>query len=244
VDTYENVNKTLIVINMIRVVYVYKDKIMFESAWNAVYEYTIGFRAKTPAELLSDNKRAMARATRELDRETNLVRRDEKKLMHDIRDAAKANDTTLVKTMAKDLVRKRACIQRFHNAKMQIDGLSTRLSTAKSAASMAETMASATRTMNSMSKHLNVPAFQRIMVEFSKQNAMIDTTSEMMDDTMDDVFEDESDATDELVEQVLDELGCTTLSGFVSPPIKKQQQIVQENVLKDALLERLENLKK
>jgi charged multivesicular body protein 2A len=219
---------------------------MFESAWNAVYEYTIGLRAKTPAELLSENKRSIARAVRELDRETNLVRRDEKSLMTTIRNAAKEGDMTLVKTLAKDLIRKRSCIQRIHTSKVQLDGLSTRLSTAKSAASMAETMASATRTMSSMSRHLNVPAFQRIMVEFSKQNARMDTTTEMMEETIDDVFEDESDATDELVDQVLDELGCTTATGLLSTPnaVKTQYIAQQHQTPDDRLLERLENLKR
>ena len=220
---------------------------MMEAMWNSVYEYTIGFRTKTAAELLSENKRAMARATREIDREINLVRRDEKRLANDIRAAAKAGDTTLVKTMAKDLVRKRSCIQRFHMAKTQLDGLSTRLSTAKSAATMAETMASATRTMTSMSKHVNVPAFQRIMREFSKQNAMMDTTSEIMGDTIDDAFEDETDATDELVEQVLDELGCSDAANFVTAPSVRTMEPQEEkdtNKEQNLLLERLENLKR
>lgn len=192
---------------------------MFEAVWESVRDYAFGMRAKTPAELLTENRRTIGRAGREIDRETSLVRRDEKRLMTEIRVAAKAGDMTLVKNMAKDLVRKRACISRFHSAKTQLDGVATRLAAAKSAAAMSQTMASATRTMMAMSKHMNVPAFQRIMMEFSKQNANMDNTTEMMGDTIDDVFEDDADATDDVVGQVLDELGCSIGTDLAAAPL-------------------------
>ena len=50
-----------------------------------------------------------------------------------------------------------------------------------------------------MNRNMNLPAIQRIAMEFERENDMMDQRQEMMDDAIDDTFEDE--------EQVLDEIG-------------------------------------
>jgi charged multivesicular body protein 2A len=54
---------------------------------------------------------------------------------------------------------------------------------------------------------MNLPAIQRIAMEFERENDMMDQRQEMMDDAIDDTFEDEEEQTDEIVNQVLDEIG-------------------------------------
>ena len=49
------------------------------------------FKSKTPAEILRENKRALDRAIRELDRERAKMEQQEKKVIVDIKKAAKAN---------------------------------------------------------------------------------------------------------------------------------------------------------
>jgi hypothetical protein len=43
--------------------------------------------------------------------------------------------------------------------------------------------------MGAMNKRMNLPALNKIMMEFQKQNAKMDQVEEMMGDAMDDVFE-------------------------------------------------------
>ena len=59
-----------------------------------------------------------------------------------------------------------------------------------------------------MNKQMNLPALQRIAMEFEKENDMMDQRQEMMDDAVDEAMgaEDE-DESDEVVNQVMDELG-------------------------------------
>ena len=54
---------------------------------------------------------------------------------------------------------------------------------------------------------MNLPAMQRIAMEFERENDMMDQRQEMMDDAIDDTFEDEEEESDEIVNQVLDEIG-------------------------------------
>jgi len=64
---------------------------------------------------------------------------------------------------------------------------------------------------------MNLPAIQRIAMEFERENDMMDQRQEMMSDAIDDTFEDEEEETDEIVNSVLDEIGID-LSQSVCPP--------------------------
>ena len=68
-----------------------------------------------------------------------------------------------------------------------------------------------------MNRNMNLPAIQRIAMEFERENDMMDQRQEMMDDAIDDTFEDEEEESDEIVNQVLDEIGID-LSQSVSLP--------------------------
>jgi charged multivesicular body protein 2A len=59
-----------------------------------------------------------------------------------------------------------------------------------------------------MNRQMNLPALQRIAMEFEKENDIMDQRQEMMDDAIDDVtgLEDEEEG-EEVVNQVLDEIG-------------------------------------
>ena len=62
--------------------------------------------------------------------------------------------------------------------------------------------------LGSMNRQMNLPALQRIAMEFEKENDIMDQRQEMMDDDIDDVtgVEDEEEG-EEVVNQVLDEIG-------------------------------------
>ena len=61
-----------------------------------------------------------------------------------------------------------------------------------------------------MNRGLNLPAIQRIMNEFEKENATMDMKEEMMSDEVDDAMdpdEDEEEEGDKILKEVLDEIG-------------------------------------
>lgn len=73
---------------------------------------------------------------------------------------------------------------------------------------MMQSMKGATQLLGSMNRQMNLPALQRIAMEFEKENDIMDQRQEMMDDAIDDVtgLEDEGESED-VVNQVLDEIG-------------------------------------
>jgi len=73
---------------------------------------------------------------------------------------------------------------------------------------MMQSMKGATQLLGSMNRQMNLPALQRIAMEFEKENDIMDQRQEMMDDAIDDVtgLEDEEEG-EEVVNKVLDEIG-------------------------------------
>src|ERR1700687_3650226 len=85
---------------------------------------------------------------------------------------------------------------------------------------MMQAMKGATGVLGNMNRSMNLPALQRIAMEFERENDIMDQRQEMMDDAIDDVtgLEDEAEG-EEVVEQVLEEIGvdlrqAVSFSGF------------------------------
>lgn len=91
---------------------------------------------------------------------------------------------------------------------MSTKGRLTHGQTVRSNEQMMQSMKGATQLLGSMNRQMNLPALQRIAMEFEKENDIMDQRQEMMDDAIDDVtgLEDEEEG-EEVVNQVLDEIG-------------------------------------
>lgn len=124
------------------------------------------------------------------------------------------------KIQAKDLVRTRRYIQKFYAMKTQLQAVSLRIQTLRSNQQMAEAMKGATKAMGSMNRRMNLPSIQKIMMDFERENEMMDMKEEMMNDVMDDTMEQEGDEEEEdgIVSAVLDEIGISLNEGLGEVP--------------------------
>lgn len=177
-------------------------------------------KKKTLKEVLREHQRSLNRSIREIDRERTALQNQEKKITVEMKKLAKQGQMGAVKIMAKDLVRTRNNITKFYKMRTELQAVSLRIQTMKSHHTMAEAMRGVTKAMMKMNRQMNIPAMQRIMMEFEKQNEKMDMKQEMMSDTMDDVFEDEDEEeeTEEVVNQVLDEIGINLSSQLADAP--------------------------
>ena len=82
-------------------------------------------------------------------------------------------------------------------------------------------MKGVTKAMMNMNKQMKLPEIQKIMQEFEKQSEIMDMKEEMMSDVIDDALGDEDDEeeTDNIVTQVLDELGLQMTDQITGLPI-------------------------
>ena len=182
----------------------------------------------------------------------------EKKLIADIKKAAKENQMDSVKIMAKDLVRTRRYVKKFVLMKANIQAISLKVQTLKSQNSMATAMRGVTRALQSMNRQMNMPQIAKIMQEFEKQSDMMDMKEDMMNEVIDDAMgdEDEEEESDAIVKQVLDELGVQmneqlsdlpSTGGTLSTAAASKNTAVAAAAVSDAdadLQARLDNLRR
>mmetsp|Transcript_35359 Transcript_35359/g.43651 ORF Transcript_35359/g.43651 Transcript_35359/m.43651 type:complete len:131 (-) Transcript_35359:149-541(-) len=85
---------------------------------------------------------------------------------------------------------------------------------------MAETVGKATKVMTKVNKRVDVQKVMKNMQQYEKEMAKSEMTQEMMQATLDDVFDSEDAEADEneLVNKVLDEVGLQHLVDMQSAP--------------------------
>lgn len=180
----------------------------------------LGQSKPTLAEQMRANKRMINKSIRELERERSNLASQEKKIIQDIKTAAKNNQMSSVKIMAKDLVRTRKYMSKFYEMKSHLQGVQLRMQTMKSTEAMARSMAGATKAMTALSKQLNIPSLTAILQEFQQENEKLGITQEVMGDTIDEVLGEAGDIEQEemVVNQVLDEIGIDANSLLAEAP--------------------------
>lgn len=162
----------------------------------------------TPQERLRKHQRALEKTQRELDRERVKLENQEKKLVADIKKSAKAGQMGPLRVQAKDLVRTRRYIQKFYQMRTQLQAISLRIQTVRSNEQMMQSMKGATQLLGSMNRSMNLPALQKIAMDFERENDIMDQRQEIFEDATDDMMGvDEEEESDEVVNQVLDEIG-------------------------------------
>ena len=160
------------------------------------------------------------KSIRELDRERSSLLSQDKMLAAEIKKLARQGQLEAVKLMAKDLVRTRHSIAKLHVLKSQLQAVSLRMQTLKSTRTMADAIRGVTRAMKDMNSQLNVPSLNNIMRDFERQNERMENTTDIVSDTIDDamIADGEEEESEELVSQVLDELGCNIDVQLVDAP--------------------------
>ncbi|KAA1112266.1 ESCRT-III subunit protein did4 [Puccinia graminis f. sp. tritici] len=192
-------------------------------------------RYKSPAERMREHQRSLQKATRELDRERTKLESQEKQLIIDIKSNAKKGQMNSCKVMARDLVRTRRYVAKFYSMKTQLQAVSLRLQTMRSNQQMAEAMRGATRAMGMMSRTMNLPQIQKILMDFEKESSVMDMKEEMMNDAVDDAMEDNEDETEEeesdkILQEVLDDIGINLSHQLGDTPVRLEApSTVQES---------------
>jgi len=122
-----------------------------------------------------------------------------------------------------------------------------RIQTMKSTQAMGDAMKGCTKAMMMMNRQMNLPAMQKIMMEFEQQSEKMDMKEEMMSDALDDVMDQEEDdeKSQEILNQVLDEIGINLSQQLVDTPMPAVPAApAKENDVDLELQARLDNLRK
>jgi len=179
-------------------------------------------KRKTPQELMREQQRLVQRSIREIDRERVQLQNNEKKTIIEIKKLAKQGQVPAAKILAKDLVRTRSYITKMYTMRAQLQAVSMQLTTMKTTAAMNSAMAGATKAMMRMNAKMNLPAMQKITMEFQKQNEIMGMKEEMINDTLDEMAEeDEDEESEDVINQTLEEIGIDLGASLADVPAAK-----------------------
>eukprot|EP00920_Eleutheroschizon_duboscqi_P029242 GHVT01070714.1.p1 GENE.GHVT01070714.1~~GHVT01070714.1.p1 ORF type:complete len:233 (-),score=65.27 GHVT01070714.1:413-1111(-) len=175
----------------------------------------------TLEDQLRENRRAINRSIRDLDRERQALERQEQQLIKDIRTAAAKNMMSSVRIMAKDLVRVRRHKEKFYEMRSQLQAVNLRLQTVKSTQAMSDSMKGVAKVMVKVNKQMDVPALQQIMRQFMTESERMGLTEEMMTDAVDEAVgaADDEEEQEAVIKQVLEEIGVDLSAQLSQAPL-------------------------
>lgn len=181
------------------------------------------FKKPTAAELAREGKREIAQAARGLDKEIASLHTEEKKLILEIKKAAKSGNEAGARVLAKNLVRVRGQITKIQNSQAHLRGIQTHVQTAHSTAVMAGAVGKAGGVMKQANAQLDPVKAAAIAMDFQKESAKMDHADEVLGDAMSGVLDsDEIDEeSDLLTQEVLDSIGVDTRAQLASAPRAK-----------------------
>ena len=144
-----------------------------------------------------------------------------------------------MKIHAKDLVRIRKAIEKFEMAKANLQGIQIQLMTASGQEAIMKSMKDACKSYRILNGMMDPSAIQKIMSEYTKETTKQEMMAEIMDDVMDDALGNDAQAEDDLVQQVLQEIGVDITSNMASAPSDNVAMVVGKD---DDLENRIDGL--
>ncbi|XP_012688909.1 charged multivesicular body protein 2b [Clupea harengus] len=175
------------------------------------------FKKKTVDDVIKEQTKELRGTQRQITRDRTALERQEKQMEMEIKKMAKAGNKDACKILAKQLIQLRKQKNRTYAVSSKVTSMSTQTKLMNSQMKMAGAMATTTKTMQAVNKKMDPQKTLQTMQNFQKETAKMEMTEEMMNDTLDDLFDgsDDEEETDNIVSQVLDEIGIE-ISGKMS----------------------------
>ncbi|KAK4537075.1 hypothetical protein CDCA_CDCA11G3100 [Cyanidium caldarium] len=185
---------------------------------------------ETPEQKLRKYKRTIDRAVREVDRERIKMQRVEQQRKNEIRKLARDGQHKSMRIAARDLVRVRNNVARMYEVRSQMQSVQMQLSSMRSSEAMTEAVRGIVKSMRLMNRQVNLPRINAILQEFERENEILGMKQEVLDDAMENavVDDDETEETDEVVNQVLDELGLENASRLGNAPPTRRPEAMRK----------------
>ncbi|KAI9538258.1 Charged multivesicular body protein 2b [Dissostichus eleginoides] len=178
------------------------------------------FKKKTVDDVIKEQSKELRGTQRQITRDRSALEKQEKQMEAEIRKMAKSGNKEACKILAKQLVQLRKQKNRTYAVSSKVTSMSTQTKLMNSQMKMAGAMASTAKTMQAVNKKMDPQKTLKTMQDFQKENMKMDMTEEMINDTLDEIFDDSGDEEEsqDIVNQVLDEIGIEISGKMVRAP--------------------------
>jgi len=153
----------------------------------------------TPEEKLQNFRKSLRKSAREIERERTRLQQQETKMKNEMKKLSLKGETESAMIIAKDLVRNRAAMKKFLKLGSQLESLGLRIETIKAQTGVSNALKGAAGAMSQLNRMVNVPQMQAIMMKFMQENEMMEMKSEMVDEQMDDLWDEDGEMEEESI---------------------------------------------
>jgi Zn-dependent M32 family carboxypeptidase len=188
--------------------------------------FLFGGAPPTTSQMAARFKTEINRNIREIDRESVRLQHEEKLLMVEVKKAS-SNNMKLSMQKAQAVVRTRRMVNRFSLMKAHLQGVSTRIQSVKSTENLQKAIGSAVQMMQKFNRCIGAKGLSISLNELERQNAAMNMQTEMIDEQMDSVFEEDNDEEEgsDLVLQILTEAGVDIPSARVEESMSLEERL-------------------
>lgn len=192
---------------------------------------------KSKEELEAEQKKLQKKELRDANRSCDRIQADldrqAKELESQIKAAAGKNDTTLAKTLAKQLIRVRNEKVRAIGAKSKISTIASQANSMNANNKLAGIMASSASAMTKVNQQMKPEELAKQMGQFQAETMKMDMKDNAMQDMFDELFEEEDEEADSIMNQVLDELSIETSATLSKLPATSKDTVGVNQVVKN-----------
>ncbi|XP_070832604.1 charged multivesicular body protein 2Ba [Chaetodon trifascialis] len=178
------------------------------------------FKKKTTDDIIKEQSKELRSTQRQIARDRAALEKQEKQMEAEIKKMAKSGNKEACTILAKQLVQLRKQKNRTYAVSSKVTSMSTQTKVMNSQMKMAGAMSSTAKTMQAVNKKMDPQKTLKTMQDFQKENMKMGMTEDMINDTLDDIFEDSGDEEESqgIVNQVLDEIGIEISGKMVRAP--------------------------
>ncbi|XP_028291554.1 charged multivesicular body protein 2Ba [Gouania willdenowi] len=178
------------------------------------------FKKKTVDDRIKEQSKQLRVTQRGIARDRSVLEKEEKQIEAEIKKMAKSGNREACRILAKQLVQLRKQRNRTYAASSKLTSMSTQTKLMNSQMKMAGAMSTSAKTMQAVNKKMDPQKTLKTMQDFQKENMKMGMTEEMINDTLDEMFDDSGDEEEceDIVTQVLDEIGIEITGKMVRAP--------------------------
>jgi len=181
--------------------------------------FSFGAVKKTPTEQVKEWRKKLRGEQRELDRSMRSITKQEKKTQAEIKALAKKGQMGPIKTLAHTLVQVKGAKEKIEVGKAQLGSVMMQLNNNLAMMKVSGCMAQSAAVMAAMNEAVKVPQITATMREMSREMAKAGLIEEMVDDTLESVFDDvDEEEVDGEMAKVLEEIGVDLSAQLADAP--------------------------
>jgi charged multivesicular body protein 2A len=196
--------------------------------------FLFGGAKPTQSNTMKSYARQVQQHIRSMQREDTKTLQNEKVIIRDIRKHAETFNIDLAKIKAKELVRSRAFRKRLAVTQQGLSCLVQELSIMQSSQHTQEILDKTTKILQQLNSKMDIKSTYKMLMEFEKQNTTMSEKQDILDESMDSMFETDDSMIDQTMSAVFEELGLKAEA--MLQPVQPDKTVVNDMDIEERLM--------